>query len=309
MAQANRHHGVTTTESTEGVRYISDISTAVIGMVCTADDADTAAFPLNKPVFYASAADIIGKAGDKGTLAKSLDGIIDQADAQIVIVRVPHDANADALKANIIGTNSGGVSTGIQALRRAKSACGFVPKILGAPELDSQAVAAELVGVAQATRAFVYASAGGAADLDEVKAYRANFGQREIMLVDNEFTTFDPVLKTEVKAATIARILGLRPYPPRPSRVFPYPRHRPSRPLPRNAGKRAGLQSRNRRRKLADCRSRPPAGRRRLYLFAETGSAAERRTRGGRERGQGEKRADISRHEKGRLRKQTANQL
>lgn len=210
MAQANRHHGVTTTESTEGVRYISDISTAVIGMVCTADDADTAAFPLNKPVFYASAAEVIGKAGNKGTLAKSLDGIIDQADAQIVIVRVPHDANADALKANVIGTNSGGVSTGIQALRRAKSACGFVPKILGAPELDSQAVAAELVGVAQATRAFVYASAGGAADLDEVKAYRANFGQREIMLVDNEFTTFDPVSKTEVKAATIARILGLR---------------------------------------------------------------------------------------------------
>ena len=41
MAQANRHHGVTTTESTEGVRYISDISTAVIGMVCTADDADS----------------------------------------------------------------------------------------------------------------------------------------------------------------------------------------------------------------------------------------------------------------------------
>ena len=196
MAQANRHHGVTTTESTESVRYISDISTAVIGMVCTADDADTAAFPLNKPVFYASAAEVIGKAGNKGTLAKSLDGIIDQADAQIVIVRVPHDANADALKANVIGTNSGGVSTGIQALRRAKSACGFVPKILGAPELDSQAVAAELVGVAQATRAFVYASAGGAADLDEVKAYRANFGQREIMLVDNEFTTFDPVSKS-----------------------------------------------------------------------------------------------------------------
>lgn len=88
MAQANRHHGVTTTESTEGVRYISDISTAVIGMVCTADDADTAAFPLNKPVFYASAAEVIGKAGNKGTLAKSLDGIIDQADAQIVISAV-----------------------------------------------------------------------------------------------------------------------------------------------------------------------------------------------------------------------------
>ena len=181
MAQADRHHGVTTTESTEGVRYISDTSTAVIG-----------------------------KAGDKGTLAKSLDGIIDQADAQIVVVRVAHDANADALKANVIGTNTGGEPTGIQALRRARAVCGVVPKILGAPDLDSQAVVAELAGVAQATRAFVYASSGGAADIAEVKAYRANFGQREIMLVDNDFTAFDPVTKKEVKAATIARILGLR---------------------------------------------------------------------------------------------------
>lgn len=210
MAQADRHHGVTTTESTEGVRYISDTSTAVIGIVCTGDEADEAVFPLNKPVFHASAAAVIGKAGDKGTLAKSLDGIIDQADAQIVVVRVVHDANADALKANVIGTNTGGEPTGIQALRRARAVCGVVPKILGAPDLDSQAVVAELAGVAQATRAFVYASSGGAADIAEVKAYRANFGQREIMLVDNDFTAFDPVTKKEVKAATIARILGLR---------------------------------------------------------------------------------------------------
>lgn len=39
MAEANRHHGITANEYTEGVRSISDISTAIIGMVCTAEDA------------------------------------------------------------------------------------------------------------------------------------------------------------------------------------------------------------------------------------------------------------------------------
>ena len=51
MAEANRHHGITANEYTEGVRSISDISTAIIGMVCTAEDADAKVFPLNTPIF------------------------------------------------------------------------------------------------------------------------------------------------------------------------------------------------------------------------------------------------------------------
>lgn len=210
MAEANRHHGITANEYTEGVRSISDISTAIIGMVCTAEDADAKAFPLNTPIFATSAYDLLAKAGTKGTLAKSLDAIVDQADAQVVIVRVAESKNAEEQKANIIGTAEGGKYTGLKALRRAKAVTGYTPKILGVPELDSQDVLTELVGVAQATRAFAYGSAGGNPDITEVGNYRKNFGQRELMLIDNEFMAFDPTTKKTETAATIARILGAR---------------------------------------------------------------------------------------------------
>ena len=210
MAEANRHHGITANEYTEGVRSISDISTAIIGMVCTAEDADAKVFPLNTPIFATSAYDLLAKAGTKGTLAKSLDAIVDQADAQVVIVRVAESKNAEEQKANVIGTAEGGNYTGLKALRRAKAVTGFTPKILGVPELDSQDVLTELVGVAQATRAFAYGSAGGNPDITEVGNYRKNFGQRELMLIDNEFMAFDPTTKKTETAATIARVLGAR---------------------------------------------------------------------------------------------------
>lgn len=210
MAEANRHHGITANEYTEGVRSISDISTAIIGMVCTAEDADSKVFPLNAPIFATSAYDLLAKAGTKGTLAKSLDAIVDQADAQVVIVRVAESKNAEEQKANVIGTAEGGNYTGLKALRRAKAVTGYTPKILGVPELDSQDVLTELVGVAQATRAFAYGSAGGNPDITEVGNYRKNFGQRELMLIDNEFMAFDPTTKKTETAATIARILGAR---------------------------------------------------------------------------------------------------
>ena len=207
---ASRHHGITANEFTHGVRAISDISTAIIGMVCTADDADNDTFPLNTPIFHTSAYNVLGKAGEKGTLAKSLDAIVDQADAQIVIVRVPESDNADTLKANVIGSTTGGNYTGLKALRRAKAITGQTPKILGVPEMDSQDVVTELVGLAQATRAFVYASAGGAENISEVTSYRQNFGQRELMLIDNDFLAFDTTAKANKPAATIARVLGAR---------------------------------------------------------------------------------------------------
>lgn len=207
---ASRHHGITANEFTHGVRAISDISTAIIGMVCTADDADNDTFPLNTPIFHTSAYNVLGKAGEKGTLAKSLDAIVDQTDAQIVIVRVPESDNADTLKANVIGSATGGNYTGLKALRRAKAITGQTPKILGVPEMDSQDVVTELVGLAQATRAFVYASAGGAENISEVTSYRQNFGQRELMLIDNDFLAFDTTAKANKPAATIARVLGAR---------------------------------------------------------------------------------------------------
>lgn len=205
MANADRHHGITAKEYTQGMRSISDISTAIIGIVATADDADAETFPLNQPVFYTSAYAILDKAGKKGTLYKALDGIIDQADAQIVVVRVAHDDDPQTQESLVIGEAQDGVYTGLAALRRAKAVTGFTPKILGAPGLDSQAVTTELVSIAQATRAFVYASTGNLASLTAVVDYRKNFGADELMLIDNLFINSDGD-----DVATIARVLGAR---------------------------------------------------------------------------------------------------
>lgn len=200
-----RMHGITANEFTKGARPISDISTNIIGMVCTAEDADEKTFPTGKPVFHTSAAGVLDKAGTKGTLAKSLDGIIDQTDAQIVIVRVETSKQSDggvAQKAAVV--------KGVQALRQSQAVTGFVPKILGVPELDSQEVVTELAGVADSLNAFAYASAGGAENVSEVVSYKANFGNRDLMLIDNEFMGFDTAGKKQESAATIARILGAR---------------------------------------------------------------------------------------------------
>lgn len=82
------HHGVRVLEVNEGTRTIRTVSTAVVGMVCTADDADAATFPLNTPVLITDVLTASGKAGETGTLARSLDAIADQSKPVTVVVRV-----------------------------------------------------------------------------------------------------------------------------------------------------------------------------------------------------------------------------
>ncbi len=102
MAQ-DYHHGVRVVEVNEGTRTITTVSTAIIGMVCTADDADAAAFPLNRPVLLTDVTTAIGKAGKTGTLAASLDAIADQAKPLVVVVRVAQGETEAETTSNIIG--------------------------------------------------------------------------------------------------------------------------------------------------------------------------------------------------------------
>ncbi|WP_240355303.1 phage tail tape measure protein [Pectobacterium brasiliense] len=62
------HHGMQVVEINDGTRVISTVSTAIIGMVCTASDADAATFPLNTPVLITNVLSAAGKAGKTGTL-------------------------------------------------------------------------------------------------------------------------------------------------------------------------------------------------------------------------------------------------
>jgi len=205
------HHGVRVLEINEGSRPIRTISTAVIGMVCTAEDADAAAFPLNKPVLLTDIASAVGKAGTKGTLARALKAIAAQTKPVTIVVRVAEGEDAAATAANVIGTTTAaGQKTGLQALLAAQSMFGVKPRILGAPGLDNLAVGTELAAIAQKLRGFAYLSAFDCKTKEEVAAYRAGFSQREVMIIWPDFINFDTVAKADVDAPAVAYALGLR---------------------------------------------------------------------------------------------------
>jgi phage tail sheath protein FI len=56
-------HGITLTEISTGARTLTAVSTAILGLVATAPDADADAFPLDRPVLVTDIETAIGKAG------------------------------------------------------------------------------------------------------------------------------------------------------------------------------------------------------------------------------------------------------
>ena len=210
------HHGVEVVEINDGTRTISTVSTAVVGMVCTASDADAGAFPLNEPVLITNPQSAIAKAGTKGTLAKSLQLIANQSKPVVVVVRVAEgtgddeEAQAQTIS-NIIGTtDENGKYTGLKALLTAKAVTGVKPRILGVPGLDTQEVATALVSVAQKLRAFAYVSAWGCKTISDVIAYRENFSARELMIIWPEFLGWDTTASATTTSYATAIVLGLR---------------------------------------------------------------------------------------------------
>jgi phage tail sheath protein FI len=205
------HHGVRVLEINEGTRPIRTVSTAVIGLVCTADDADATMFPLDTPVLLTNVQTAIGKAGVEGTLAASLQAIADQTKALTVVVRVATGEDDDETTSNLIGTTTtSGKYTGMKALLAAKSRLKVTPRILGVPGLDSLPVATALVATAQQLRAFAYVSAWDCPTKEEATAYRENFGAREVMVIWPDFQNWDTVTNATVTAPAVARALGLR---------------------------------------------------------------------------------------------------
>lgn len=205
------HHGIRVTEINQGTRPIRTVSSSIIGMACTADDADPAVFPLNTPVLITNVISALGAAGIKGTLRKALTGIGAQTKPVTVVVRVAEGATPADTTANVIGTvTPEGKYTGLKALLAAQGRLQVKPRILGAPGLDTQAVAAELVITAQKLRGFAYAYAWGCANKEDVAAYRAQFAGRELMLIWPDYLALDTTTKAEITVPAVAYALGLR---------------------------------------------------------------------------------------------------
>lgn len=204
------HHGVRVIEVTGGTRPISTVSTAVVGMVATADDADATFFPLDTAVLVTNMQAALGAAGTTGTLYNSLKAISDQTNPVCVVVRVAEGSDESETTTNVIGGTTGGAYTGLQALLSAETKLGVKPRILGAPGLDTLAVATELVSIAQKLRAFAYVQAWGATTKEEAATYRDTFSARELMVIWPSFEGWDSVASETVTVSATARALGLR---------------------------------------------------------------------------------------------------
>ncbi|ASM18503.1 phage tail sheath protein [Serratia marcescens] len=205
------HHGVRVVEINDGTRVISTVSTAIVGMVCTAEDADASVFPLDTPVLITDVLAASGKAGKKGTLAASLRAIAEQAKPVTVVVRVATGKDAAETTSNIIGgANAEGRYTGMKALLSAQAELGVKPRILGVPGLDNQEVATALAGICQQLRAFGYISAYGCKTVQDATKYRDNFSQRELMLIWPDFVSWNTTANQSDIAYATARALGLR---------------------------------------------------------------------------------------------------
>lgn len=215
----NYHHGVTVSETTDLSTIITDIDSAVIGIICTADDADAATFPLNEPVLLTRVASALGNAGKTGTLYPTLKAISDQASPQTIVIRVADAANVQAAEGEdaptqdsliIGGSDADGRYTGLYALLTAEARVGVRPRVLAVPGLDSQPVAAQLAVIAEKLRAFAYVKAYNCATIAEAKLYRANFSQRELMVIWPDWIAYNTHAGENVVVPSPAFAVGLR---------------------------------------------------------------------------------------------------
>ncbi|AIL07473.1 phage tail sheath protein [Stenotrophomonas maltophilia] len=209
MAQ-DYHHGVRVIELDGGIRPIRTVATAIVGIVCTSQDADDATFPIDTPVLLTDVRGAIAKAGTKGTLAGVLAAIADQSNPVTVVVRVDEGEDAATTTSNVIGTVAGGRYTGLQALLVAESKLGVKPRIIAAPGLDTEAVTTSIASICKKLRAIAYVGVGEAKTVSEILLYRKKFGDRELMMMWPDFLTWDTTAKKEAVSYATARALGLR---------------------------------------------------------------------------------------------------
>lgn len=204
------HHGVRVFELNDGTRPIRTVASSIIGVVCTANDADESTFPLNQAVLITNVQSAISKAGKQGTLSQTLQAIADQANTATIVVRVEHKEDASEQNTTLIGGSEVGKYTGMKALLSAEAKFGVKPRILAIPQLDTAPVATALVAIAQQLRGFAYVSAFGCNTKEEAYAYRQAFGQREVMVIYPDFLGWDTTKNATSTLYATARAVGLR---------------------------------------------------------------------------------------------------
>ena len=83
---ANFLHGIEVVQVDSGARTVKTVSSSVIGIVGTAPDADSAKFPINKPVLIPGSLTEAAHLGTEGTLPDAINGIFDQTGAVVIVI-------------------------------------------------------------------------------------------------------------------------------------------------------------------------------------------------------------------------------
>ena len=133
---ASYNHGIESKFDDNSLRPISDVDTSLLAVIGTADSADTAAFPLNKPVLVkASDTALIAKLGVDGNLKDSLAAIGSHIAAQAIVIRIEYDAvEADQIS-NYVGDAA--ALTGVHALKKCNSQLQLNPRVVCVPGITS----------------------------------------------------------------------------------------------------------------------------------------------------------------------------
>ena len=117
---------------------------------------------LNKPVLLHRVNEVLGLTGKTGTLYKSLKAVADrsaQKSSSCVLQKRKSAKVKTQSQLEIGGTEPDGTYTGMYALLVAEQdeRIGYRPRILSAPDLDTEEVTSSLCVIAEKLRAFVYA--------------------------------------------------------------------------------------------------------------------------------------------------------
>lgn len=204
-------HGIEVIEITDGVRPIRTVKSSIIGLVGTAPEANATKFPLNTPVLIAGRRTEAAGLGKTGTLPWSIDGIFDQAGAQVVVIRVAEGADEAATKSNIIGgiDDETGARLGLQAFLDARGVVKVRPRILVVPGFSHElAVGTEMVALAERMKAVCIFDGPNTTDADAI-SYRENYGSDRAYIVDPWVKVWDTVANAEAILPASPRVAGL----------------------------------------------------------------------------------------------------
>lgn len=209
-------HGVFVNETTKLSTLIRDDDTSVIGVVCTADDADEATFPYDVPVGILRVSDVLGLAGKNGTLYTTLKAISDQCSPYVVVVRVRTAVSTEdgsgltQDQLTIGGVDANGHYSGLYALMTAEMRLGVRVRILAAPGLDTKPVATQMAVIAEKIKAFAYVGATGCRTIAEAKTYRSGLSARELMVIYPDLIAYNAKTGKEEAVSAAAYAVGLR---------------------------------------------------------------------------------------------------